>query len=181
MNVGGSLHLILLASILRSLSPAGWPKFLRCPASALIIDSSPGGRSLRNIINAFVAQVRNPLIRTFLAIFALGLYGLDLALFKLFGVTRRIDHIEEQLLNPSLLPWMAKDTPRLYFFSKKDDMVPWEEVKAHTEKAREAGLAVRTELFEDSPHVAHARKDPERYWIAVQNLWGEALEVARLS
>ena len=30
-----------------------------------------------------------------------------------------------------------------------------------------------------SPHVFHARKDPERYWGAVQSLWSEAVKLSK--
>ena len=53
-------------------------------------------------------------------------------------------------------------------------MVPWMEVEEHTEEARKAGLDARMERFEGSPHVAHARSDPERYWSAVKKVWEDA-------
>ena len=65
-------------------------------------------------------------------------------------------------------------TPRLYLYSQADEMVPWTEVEEHAEEARKAGLDVRMERFEGSPHVAHARTDPERYWGAVKKVWEDA-------
>ena len=73
-----------------------------------------------------------------------------------------------------LLPWFSKHTPRLYLYSQADEMVPWTEVEEHAEEARKAGLDVRMERFEGSPHVAHARSDPERYWGAVKKVWEDA-------
>lgn len=57
-------------------------------------------------------------------------------------------------------------------------MIPYHEVEKHAEKAREVGLNVRMERFEDSKHVAHARADPERYWGAVRRLWEDAVRVS---
>ena len=48
------------------------------------------------------------------------------------------------------------------------------EVEEHAEEARKAGLDVRMERFEGSPHVAHARTGPERYWGVVQKVWEDA-------
>ena len=53
-------------------------------------------------------------------------------------------------------------------------MVPWTEVEEHAEEARKAGLDVRMERFEGSPHVAHARTDLERYWGTVKKVWEHA-------
>jgi Eukaryotic protein of unknown function (DUF829) len=52
--------------------------------------------------------------------------------------------------------------------------VPWQQVKAHAEASRDLGINVRTEVFEASPHVAHARTDPAKYWAAVGEVWEAA-------
>ena len=54
-------------------------------------------------------------------------------------------------------------------------MVLWTEVEEHAEEARKAGLDVRMERFGGSPHVAHARTDPVRYWGVVKKVWEDAI------
>lgn len=73
--------------------------------------------------------------------------------------------------NPRVLPWMGVHTPRLYLFSRKDKLISWREVAQHAETAKESGMDVRCELFEESAHVAHARVEPERYWSSIQEVW----------
>ena len=38
------------------------------------------------------------------------------------------------------------------------------------------GLDVTVEVFQDTPHVMHARQDPDRYWTTVWNVWLRALQ-----
>ena len=64
--------------------------------------------------------------------------------------------------------------PRLYLYSKADLIIPGEEVAAHVKEARARGVEVAEEVFERSPHVSHARTEPERYWAAVRKLWERA-------
>ena len=78
------------------------------------------------------------------------------------------------LLQPRLLPWMNVRTPRLYVFSKKDELVPWQEVQKHADAAKRSGLDTRCEVYEDSAHVAHMRHDPKRYWASILDLWQTA-------
>ena len=73
-----------------------------------------------------------------------------------------------------LLPWFSKHTPRLYLYSQAEEMVLWTEVEKHVEEVRKVGLDVRMKRFEGSPHVVHARIDPERYWGAVKKVWEDA-------
>ncbi|KAF8553926.1 hypothetical protein OG21DRAFT_1175910 [Imleria badia] len=64
---------------------------------------------------------------------------------------------------------MNSQTPRLYIFSKKDEVVPWQAVQQHVETAKKSGLNVRCEVYEESAHVAHVRHDPKRYWASIQD------------
>ncbi|KAG2062421.1 hypothetical protein BDR04DRAFT_1165280 [Suillus decipiens] len=66
---------------------------------------------------------------------------------------------------------MGLHTPRLYLFSRKDRSSPWQEVEHHAKTAKERGMDVRCELFEESEHTAYIRVEPERYWSSVQDVW----------
>lgn len=82
--------------------------------------------------------------------------------------------ISAYLNSPTSLP----PVPRLYLYSPIDELIPPEDVERHAAQARtEAGVTdIRMEKFEKSPHVAHARTDPERYWSAVKRVWEESGE-----
>jgi hypothetical protein len=63
------------------------------------------------------------------------------------------------------------DVPRLYVFSKADELVPYGDVQVHAEDARKKGYAeVRQVLFEDSAHCAHAMAHKDEYWGAVEGV-----------
>ena len=142
--------------------------------SALILDSSPAIGNFRSIGMAFSIAIRNPLVRYIaLALIYLS-HGLRLSLQVVFGVETMGTRYLKALLNPRLLPWMNSQTPRLYVFSKKDELVPWQAVQQHAEAAKTSGLNVRYERYEESAHVAHMRLDPKRYWTSIQDLWGIA-------
>ena len=139
--------------------------------SALILDSSPAIGSFRTFGRAFSAAIQNPIVRSITLALICILHAYRLALQKLFGMeTVRMRYLKA-LLNPRLLPWMNSETPRLYIFSKKDDVVPWQAVQEHAETAKTSGLNVRCEVYEESAHVAHMRLDPKRYWGSIKDLW----------
>lgn len=86
-----------------------------------------------------------------------------------------VSNIHIDMRNPRVLPWMGLHTPRLYLFSRKDKSSPWQEVMHHAKTAKELGMDVRCELFEESDHVSHMRIEPERYWSSVQEVWAVAI------
>jgi len=64
---------------------------------------------------------------------------------------------------------------RAYIYSKEDELIDWRDVERHGEEAVErlggGGGRVRMERFEGSQHVAHLRKDGERYGRVIRELW----------
>ncbi len=85
-----------------------------------------------------------------------------------------IDELRAQLNNPLILPWTTASTPRLYLYSDTDRMIARHAVEEHIALAKTAGLNTHVVLFHGSPHVAHARTHPEKYWEAVKSTWAEA-------
>lgn len=68
----------------------------------------------------------------------------------------------------------VRETQRVYMYSDVDPFVPRADIERHADLAEEAGFSVRREVFWGSPHVAHARTEPGRYWMVVgQMLKGE--------
>ncbi|KAK8038968.1 hypothetical protein PG993_007379 [Apiospora rasikravindrae] len=68
----------------------------------------------------------------------------------------------------------VRQSNRAYIYGQKDKMVEWTHVERHAQQARDKGYDVRTELFTDSPHVAHMRTDETRYLGIVKETWEEA-------
>ena len=87
-----------------------------------------------------------------------------------------IAKIRKELNVPNILPWTDERTPREYLYSSTDRGVRSSAVEEHIAEAKEKGLAVREEKFVGSSHVAHVRKDPTKYWNAIEAVWVEALK-----
>ena len=142
---------------------------------AIIFDSTPAPLTLPLAIRAFTASTRNRLKKYLMAL------GLTFALFLSFvfrNLTRRPETISvmiKQLNDPWLLPWTSLRTPRMYFYSDGDRIVPSRAVEEHAAWARMAGYPVHMLNFGKSAHVSHARDYPERYWEAVRSLWLESV------
>lgn len=75
------------------------------------------------------------------------------------------------LLNSHLLLCMNSQTPGLYVFSKKDEVVPWQAVQHNAKAANQLGLNVQCEVYEESAHIAHMHLDPKQCWASIQDLW----------
>ncbi|KAF8206846.1 hypothetical protein K438DRAFT_449121 [Mycena galopus ATCC 62051] len=80
------------------------------------------------------------------------------------------------LRNPRVLPWIDERTPRLYLYSKVDEIVPMADVEVHAARSASEGLDVRKLCFDTSAHVAHARVYPEEYWGSVKRVWADACQ-----
>lgn len=148
--------------------------------SALVLDSSPCIGSFRTIGLAFSIAIRNPVVR-YIALFIIYVaHALRLSVRMLFGAETIETQYLKALFQPRLLPWMNAQTPRLYVFSRTDELVPWKQVQRHAEAAKQSGLDVRCEVYEESAHVAHMRLDPKRYWGSILDLWQVACRESRV-
>lgn len=169
----------------------------RYPA-ALVLDSAPESNTLRCLIAATTVGMTNPLMK----LTAIPLVVLFYSVFRVtYGAVPMLTDVRRHVNSPNLIPahrnppkrhdgtsidnpkvpasapsiereiqWI----PRLYICSKTDEVTAVEPILAHVDEARRAGFDVRSEVYENSPHVSHARIDPERYWGAVQQLWRDA-------
>jgi hypothetical protein len=61
--------------------------------------------------------------------------------------------------------------PRVYLFSRADEMVTFEEVEEHVAIAESKGWSVEKVMFEKSPHCGHVREDEAKYWAAIMEAW----------
>lgn len=146
--------------------------------SAIMLDSSPGSGGLRHRISAFQAPAKSRFKKITVAITISLLWLVAQIRLLVFGTKTSQDLVQESLLHPNLLPWMDQRTPRLYIFSKGDELIPWKHVEAHTDRAKAKGIDVRKEIYETSGHVSHSRADPDRYWGSISKLWADASESA---
>ena len=153
---------------------------------ALILDSLPEGSGLRCMISVYTlgTQQMGPISRAAAIPFLTFIYSL----FYLWYGGAALQEVRTRLNLPSILPGFTPGdttearggvasnhlTPRLYVYSRTDQLTRTEEVQSHIHQASQAGFDVRTEVFEDTPHVAHARIEPKRYWAAVDKLWRDA-------
>ncbi|KAJ7183291.1 hypothetical protein C8R46DRAFT_1066488 [Mycena filopes] len=167
---GGAFHLTQFAKLLPSAISTETPR----PTSAFIIDSAPGGDTMAKGVLAVVSPIKNKWVR----LLAKGAFFVVFSLWRLLGELLRrpnpIRHMMGALRNPQVVPWIDARTPRLYLYSKMDNMVPWVDVAEHAAQSAAEGLDVRSVCFEKSPHVSHARLYPERYWAAVKSVWDDA-------
>ncbi len=141
---------------------------------ALILDSAPGGGGLHSANEAFTGHMRNPVGKFCAQVFISTLYILGYMVGPMIGRKTALQRIRDSLYAAHLLPWMDKRTPRLYLYSKSDTMVSWVDTETHARASKDMGRNVKTVVFEDSAHVAHAKTHPVEYWDAVKSIWNEA-------
>ncbi|KAM0789137.1 hypothetical protein ACM66B_003190 [Microbotryomycetes sp. NB124-2] len=139
------------------------------PARAFVFDSCPGSSSLKIMIRAFTAPIRN----MWLKVPASGLVAIAFLVGKLVCFIKRQPDVltrTAQYLNQSLPP-----RPRLYLYSQTDLLIPARDVERHAADAKMRGVRdVDMHNFGKSMHVSHARTDPEAYWNSIKALWDRA-------
>jgi hypothetical protein len=72
-------------------------------------------------------------------------------------------------------PGNAKELRRAYIYSAVDILIDYKQVEAHASAAQAQGFAVFLEKYQGSAHVAHIRKDEDRYWAIVKGLFDGTL------
>ncbi|KAF7984498.1 hypothetical protein HWV62_13641 [Athelia sp. TMB] len=171
----GGFQLVELAHMMRGVETEG-PR----PPTAIIFDSLPGQMELFGAFAAILAPVKSKLLKyaSFLP-FAFVYYIINLWSF-LTRAEPMFDRLRNSLNDERLLPWTTKRTPRLYLFSDTDKLVEHAHVLEHIAEAKGIGLNVKAVEFKGTPHVAHARRDPETYWKAVEDVWAEAVRVCKI-
>ncbi|KAJ3976079.1 hypothetical protein EV361DRAFT_958954 [Lentinula raphanica] len=178
----GAIQMLTLGNLLYArLDSSINPEARQMPrVSAVVFDSCPGTASLWRTVQAFSAAL-HPILRVPTLILVTFFYGI-IAIVKqwLLGIQPISERLKEGLLRNGpeggVLPWMDEKTPRMYVCSKKDEIIPIDQTEEHVNEARRRGLNARIEVYENTPHVAHAKSYPERYWGAVRALWASAVE-----
>lgn len=150
------------------------------PISALVLDSAPGsGGDVPSGRRAVLASlppvmrrwpVRYLTIALMYALFA----GYWLLLRLLLRKADPITQLRADLLDDTLLVNTGK---RMYVYSGEDKMVGPKAVREHAAASGKAGWEVGMEEWHGSRHVAHAAKDPDRYWRVVRETFSESLKM----
>jgi hypothetical protein len=149
----------------------------------MVVDSAPGGDNLQSALNGFEAMIPSPVLR----------YPTIIAFFSVHAIACLVngtdwlpfEAVRQGILNPTWLPWIVSPnssnlngaTPWLFVYSKADTTVPFKHTHKLTDVAESRGMDIRREIYEDTPHVAHMRANPERYWRAVNSCWDEVAKM----
>lgn len=136
---------------------------------SLILDSCPGKAAYLETCHAFIVSGslhKLPAVLSYAAsavVYAM-LFPL-LAVPNALGIENAIAR-SGRLMNTTSL--VSPKTPRLYLYSKTDDMVRWEDVRDHAAEARQRGFEdVRDICWERGGHCAHIMDNGVEYWDAV--------------
>lgn len=153
------------------------------PISAVVVDSAP---SLLHAGRAHTAMTtglpKSAIIQTVGSVFFWGIIGM-IWLVDTLGLQENPLLAMRAMLNDTSEPFLRRDIPRVYIFSKTDKLVPDEDVILHASHARSklelegvdnAEDIIKLEEFEGSNHVAHMMLDPKRYWKIVEDTWKRA-------
>ncbi|KAF2274514.1 indole-diterpene biosynthesis protein-like protein PaxU [Westerdykella ornata] len=164
---GGGIQLVEFAKLWRA--TVGTP----LPMRAQIIDSAPGkGSWSRSYKAIYVSLPRNTLTKLFgpllVHFFLLSYFVWKTITFKENGIVTMC----RELNDPELFDVKP---PRVYLYSKADEMVGHEEVDGHAEQAANLGWHVVKVLFEKSAHAGHIREDSGKYWSAIMDAWNQGV------
>jgi len=136
------------------------------PITGMILDSAPGRATYGRSVNAMAIGLPRFFLLRLLGLFLIHFLCIMMWIrHHIFRQENIITKVRRQLIDPELFPTTA---PRVYIYSKTDEMVGWEHVEWNAKQAEENGYRVTTERYENSKHVGHLMKDPERYWDAVR-------------
>ncbi|KAK7421575.1 hypothetical protein QQX98_002042 [Neonectria punicea] len=161
---GGALTTGLLSTMLRSSRPLHKDFF-----HALLLDSCPGQGGYSASTHALIVSMR---LHTFsypvYAITSLLVYIAALYIIPCgpLGIETMVDRIRRRLNDETLI---GPNVPRLYLYSKVDQLVHWTDVVSHAGEAREKGYNVNEVVFQNSEHCAHLQENAAKYWDAVSD------------
>jgi hypothetical protein len=149
----------------------GWVDVYNCTLSmrCQILDSGPGLGTWMKSHAAISASFPKSILWKYLGSAAVHFL---LALVFVFNNVTRSENMmvvmSRELNDPEIFD---NGVPRVYLYSKADQMVDWTEVEDHADQAVGKGWGVERVRFEKSSHVGHILEDGERYWGAVMRGW----------
>jgi hypothetical protein len=146
-----------------------WRECRSVPFTRTIFDSCPGVNDAAQVARAVTITLPQ---RYFIR--AIGVWSVRILATLYFFILRTI-HIDDpisrtrrRLNDPALFP---PSIPRLYLYSKADQVAAAMDVHQHALEAEAKGyLAIRETVFETSSHCALINEDREKYWNSVKVL-----------
>ncbi|KAF7308142.1 hypothetical protein HMN09_00661800 [Mycena chlorophos] len=157
---------------------------------AIILDSAPGKDGRLAAVGSFAGPppAHGLSILRMIAVPTISLgYYLLAALSSAAGNEEWFTQMRRTLLARSVLPGIVESpadsdakTRRLFIYSKLDHVNPPSFVESHIAEARKCRIEVDEGRYEDTMHVGHAHKYPERYWDSVRKFWERAAKSAGL-
>ncbi|KAF8172065.1 hypothetical protein BJ912DRAFT_994732 [Pholiota molesta] len=174
---GGGFQLIYLSTLL-SRRLARKPPATPSPPIGLIIDSAPGSGEYVSMFKTFTTSVRSPAAKAILHLPLSLMYAAYVVMTAVRGMPPLLPLLRARLQEAAVVPTADGATPRLYVFSDADGMVADADIEAHLRDIARLGFNFQEEKYSGSQHVSHMKKDPERYWRAVREVWKSAQKVA---
>lgn len=147
------------------------PSASTLPVRAVIFDSSPGDSNWTSATLAFTAGINNAILKTTIRLTLYVVFSLAWIYLCIIHRGQYLDILYDQLLGPGIIPTSAS---WLYIYSATDRLISAAAVEAHAKAAKNLGMNVMVEKYDNTPHVNHVRGDPERYWKAVTKTWERA-------
>ncbi|EJD48502.1 hypothetical protein AURDEDRAFT_150933 [Auricularia subglabra TFB-10046 SS5] len=173
LSNGGVSRLIRLEALLHKVAKGVQPR--RHAPVAFIFDSNPASPIFHLLLGAITTGWNLPLKIAFALVFTPCYWFLRISHDFILGRTNPAEGLRQRLARTELFaPWTTSATPRTFVYSTADTTVPPEGIEAHIADVKRLGIDVHVERYTDSSHVAHARKDPERYWRVVRETWARA-------
>ncbi|KAK7181775.1 DUF829-domain-containing protein [Paraphaeosphaeria sporulosa] len=145
------------------------------PMRAQMIDSAPGNGDWRRSHKAMSTSLPRFWLWRLLGSATIHLFLAMLFVIAKLGRREPIMNIMRRQLNDPAL--FNRQAPRVYLYSKADEMVGHDEVEEHADQAEAQGWKVTRIRFEKSPHAGHIRENEGRYWGAVQRAWEQGARV----
>jgi hypothetical protein len=141
----------------------------KMPMSVQIMDSSPTKGPWMKSHAAITASLPKS---TFWRLFgSMAVHLLLVATFLVNMATRRENKMVVVCRELNDEQVFDKRVPRLYLYSRADEMVGFEEVEEHAAIAKGKGWDVRMVQFANSGHCGHVREDEGKYWASVMQAW----------
>lgn len=172
---GGAHQFLLLARLYRD--HASNPAALPMPVyTAMVLDSCPGSpeawTAARGLASTFGRGAQAWWYRWLMVTGIYATAAVTGLLWLVLGRENQIARLWRALNDHSLV---SPHVARTYLYSTADRVVDYEDVEFHAVLARGEGYAVTFERFDGTPHVAHVRGDPARYWdIVSRSFVGES-------
>jgi hypothetical protein len=137
------------------------------PITRTIFDSCPGRNDPAQVARAVtVAMPQRYFIRA-IAVWSMHIWAVVyFFILHAIHIDDPISRTRRLLNNPELF---CPSIPRLYLYSKADQVAGPMDVRTHALEAEAKGyLTIRETVFETSPHCALVNEDHEKYWNSVK-------------